>query len=189
MQQRPEWRRWLPGGIAAVVKLWCEGDPWGLRTAQRLIRADILAPVRAGFEADRETRYVGNPPAMIAVVAENPGDPCALPTDDSRQFFLETCKTLAPDWRNEVTLQSVEMFIEYEPGVYIPDICPTPFLLVVALGDHLVSADIACAAFETARQPKKLVMLPGGHFDAYVGRNFEISSAAQRDWFVEHLGL
>ena len=29
--------------------------------------------------------------------------------------------------------------------------------------------------------------MPGGHFDAYVGRGFEISSAAARDWFVEHL--
>lgn len=32
-----------------------------------------------------------------------------------------------------------------------------------------------------------LVLVPGGHFDAYVGRGFEISSAAARDWFVEHL--
>jgi hypothetical protein len=29
--------------------------------------------------------------------------------------------------------------------------------------------------------------VPGGHFDAYVGRGFEISSSAARDWFVEHL--
>ena len=29
--------------------------------------------------------------------------------------------------------------------------------------------------------------MPGGHFDAYVGRGFEISSGAARDWFVEHL--
>jgi hypothetical protein len=35
--------------------------------------------------------------------------------------------------------------------------------------------------------PKKLVLVPGGHFDAYVGPGFEISSGAARDWFVEHL--
>jgi uncharacterized protein len=34
--------------------------------------------------------------------------------------------------------------------------------------------------------PKKLVMLKGGHFDAYVA-DFDKASAAARDWFVEHL--
>jgi uncharacterized protein len=29
--------------------------------------------------------------------------------------------------------------------------------------------------------------MPGGHFDAYV-KGFEASSAAARDWFLEHLG-
>lgn len=159
----------------------------GLRNARRLIRSDFFPSVRTNFDADRASRYAGNPPAMIPVVAENPGDPCALPTEDSRQFFLETCKTLAPSWRNEVTLQSVELFTEYEPGWYIPNICPTPFMLVVALGDTLVSSEIACAAYELALEPKKLLLLPGGHFEAYVSPAFEVSSPAQRDWFVQHL--
>jgi hypothetical protein len=32
-----------------------------------------------------------------------------------------------------------------------------------------------------------VVITPGGHFDAYTGPGFEVSSAAARDWFVEHL--
>jgi hypothetical protein len=35
--------------------------------------------------------------------------------------------------------------------------------------------------------PKKLVMVDGGHFDAYTGAGFEVSSGAARDWFVQHL--
>ncbi|MGH3291446.1 MAG: hypothetical protein ACRDP7_06545 [Trebonia sp.] len=31
-----------------------------------------------------------------------------------------------PAWRNEVTLRSVGMFTEYEPGIYLPFISPTP---------------------------------------------------------------
>lgn len=159
----------------------------GLRNARRLIRSDLFAGVRANFDADRESRYAGNPPAMIKVVAEEPGEPCALPTDDSSEFMLNTHRLRAPSWRNEVTLKSVEMFIEYEPGIYIPNISPTPFLLVVAGGDHLVPVDIACGAFEQALEPKKLLILPGGHFDAYTGEAFKINSAAQCDWFVQHL--
>ena len=161
----------------------------GLRNVKRLIRSDIIPAVRANFDADRASRYAGNPPARIPVVGENPGDPCALPTDDSRQFFLETSKTLAPSWRNEVTLHSVELFTEYEPGWYIRNICPTPFMLVLAVGDTLVPVEIACEAYEQALEPKKLVLVPGAHFEAYVSPAFEISSAEQRDWFVKHLKL
>jgi uncharacterized protein len=49
------------------------------------------------------------------------------------------------------------------------------------------SGELAAEAFETAAHPKKLVLVPGGHFDAYVGPGFEISSGAARDWFVDHL--
>ena len=124
---------------------------------------------------------------MIPVVAEDPSAPCALPTPDSAEWFLETGKTRAPAWRNEVTLRSVEMFTEYEPGSYISWISPTPLLMVVAAGDHLVQADLALEAFGRAREPKKLVLLAGGHFEAYT-KDFEAASGAARDWFLEHLG-
>jgi hypothetical protein len=41
-------------------------------------------------------------------------------------------------------------------------------MMVVAPGDHLTVADEALAAYQRALEPKRLVMLPGGHFDAYV---------------------
>ncbi len=89
----------------------------GHRNARRLIRADFIAPVQAQCDEDRRRRFAGEPPAMIPVVAENPLAPCALPTADSWQWFTETGRTRAPAWRNEVTLRSVEMFMEYEPGM------------------------------------------------------------------------
>ena len=159
----------------------------GLRNAKRLVRSDMLASVRANFDADRKARYSGKPPVKIPVVTEKPGEACALPTEDSTRFFLETSKSRAPAWRNEVTLRSIEMFWEYEPGFYVSRISPTPFFLAVAAGDHLVPVDLACEAYEKALQPKKLLILPGGHFDAYTGEAFKINSAAQREWFVQHL--
>jgi fermentation-respiration switch protein FrsA (DUF1100 family) len=93
----------------------------------------------------------------------------------------------APAWRNEVTLRSVEMFTEYEPVSYMPYISPTPLLLLlVAAGDHLVPAELAIAGYEQAREPKKIIIMPGGHFDAYV-KGFEAASGPARDWFVRHL--
>jgi fermentation-respiration switch protein FrsA (DUF1100 family) len=59
--------------------------------------------------------------------------------------------------------------------------------MVVAARDHLTVVDLTTAAYEQAREPKKLLVLPGGHFDAYVDEAFATSSAVQRDWFVQHL--
>lgn len=158
----------------------------GHRNARRLIRADYFAGVLAMCDDDRRARYAGGKPAMIPVVAEDPAAPSALPTPDSFTWFTETGKTRAPSWRNEVTLQSVEMFTAYEPGAYVRYISPTPLMMVVALGDHLTVADEALGAFEEAREPKRIVCLKGGHFDAYV-KDFESASGPARDWFRAHL--
>ena len=169
------------GCVAAQVPLIS-----GYRNARRLIRSDLIAPVLAMCADDRLKRFRGEPPAMLPVVSEDPAGPAALPTPDSWQWFTATGQSRAPAWRNEVTLRSVELFMGYEPGAWIELISPTPLLMVVALGDHLTVADEALAAYERARQPKRLVTLKGGHFDAYVA-DFEAASGAARDWFREHL--
>lgn len=159
----------------------------GYRNVLRLVRNDLIPQLRAQFDADRDARFRGEPPAMIAVVAEDPTKtPCALPTLDSWQWFTETGRTRAPAWRNEVTLRSVEMLMEYEPGVYIDRIAPTPLLMVVAANDVLTPTDLALEAYNRALEPKKLVILPGGHFDAYT-TDFQLAAGAARDWFVQHL--
>ncbi|HXV93779.1 MAG TPA: alpha/beta hydrolase [Pseudonocardia sp.] len=158
----------------------------GHANQRALVRADLLAGLREQFDADRAARFRGDPPAMVPVVSEDPMGPAALPTADSYQWFTETAKTRAPSWRNEVTLRSVEMFAEYEPGSYLPAISPTPLLVLPAREDHLTPVELATAAFGRASEPKRLQVLPGGHFDAYT-IGFEASSGAARDWFVEHL--
>jgi uncharacterized protein len=159
----------------------------GSANIAELVRADFRAGFRQMFDDDRAARFRGDPPAMVPVVAEDPLAPSALPTPDSWSWFTETGKTRAPSWKNEVTLRTVEMLGEYEPAAYIARISPTPLLMVVAREDHLTPAHLAIDAYERAREPKRLVILPGGHFDAYVD-GFDEASAAARDWFVEHLG-
>ena len=160
----------------------------GHRLARRLVRSDQIAGLQDAFQADRRARYAGEPAAMIPVVSEDPAGPAALPTPDSFEWFTQTAEARAPSWRNEVTLQSVELFTEYEPGAYLPFVSPTPLLMLVADGDHLTVAEEAFTAYEQALEPKKLVVLHGGHFGAYVGEGFAAASTAASDWFVQHLG-
>lgn len=159
----------------------------GRGNIQRLVRADLIAPTQAMFVGDRRNRFEGKAPAMVPVVAEDPMAPSALPTADSWRWFTETARTRAPAWRNEVTLRTLEMLTEYEPASYIANISPTPLLMIVALQDHLAVAELALAAYGKALEPKRLVTLPGGHFEAYV-EAFEAAYGAATEWFRLHLG-
>jgi uncharacterized protein len=158
----------------------------GWQNFRRLVRADFLAPLRAGLGADRDRRAAGNPPGMLPVVAEDPMAPSALPTADSYNWFTTTAAARAPAWRNEVTLRTIEYGFGYEPGAYIGLISPTPLLMIVAVNDHLAVSDLAITAYEHAREPKRLVLLPGGHFDAYV-EMFDQSAEPACEWFGSHL--
>src|SRR5262249_25981320 len=126
----------------------------GHESARGLVRADLVAPTQEMFDADRAARYQGEPPMMIPVVAPE-GEPCALPTSDSYEWFTTSGSERAPSWINQCTLRSVEMFWDYEPGTYLPYVSPTPLLLVVAAGDHLTVSDLAIDAYEQAREPKQ----------------------------------
>jgi fermentation-respiration switch protein FrsA (DUF1100 family) len=158
----------------------------GAQGFRRLVRSDFIAPLQAQLHAERAARAAGAAPALLPVVAEDPAAPSALPTADSYKWFTETAAARAPSWRNEVTVRSIEYGFGYEPGAYIGLVSPTPLLLVVAVKDHLTVSDLAIDAFERAREPKRLVLLPGGHFDAYVD-GFDRSFGAARDWFRTHL--
>ena len=158
----------------------------GYHNLRRLVRPDFLGGFREQFDADRLARFNGEPPAMVPVVDEDPLAPSALPTPDSYQWFTESHRTMAPSWRNEVTLRSVEMLGEYIPASYIEYISPTPLLLLPAADDVLTPTDLAISAYQRAREPKRIEILPGGHFDIYT-TGFERSSSLARDWFLQHL--
>ncbi len=160
----------------------------GRRNFETLVRVDFWEATWQLLAADRLARARGEAPAMLPVVDENPLAQSALPTADSYEWFTRTASR-APSWRNEVTVRTLEYFQGYEPGEYLKRIAPTPLLMVVAPLDRLAPGEWATAAYETAAGPKKLVLVPGGHFDAYTGAGFELTSSAARDWFVEHLGV
>ena len=136
------------------------------------------------LEADRIERFKSGKVNYLPVVAED--NNAVLNTSDSYKWFTETGKTKAPRWENKVTVESIEKFIEYSPATYIARIAPTPFLMMVAENDILTPTDVAINAFENAREPKKLVILPGGHFDAYIN-GFGQSSGNAIAWYKQYL--
>ena len=59
--------------------------------------------------------------------------------------------------------------------------------MTVAENDVLTPTDIALDAYSRALEPKRLHILPGGHFDAYSGPRFEKNSRVQTEFLREHL--
>ncbi len=157
----------------------------GVENFRRLVRADAFPGLHAWLAADRAEQYTTGKVNYLPVVAEQ-GQPSALPTADSYEWFIDVWKKRAPAWENRQTVRSLELALEYNPGASIHLISPTPFMMIVAKNDVLTPTDLAIEAFGHARAPKQLVILPGGHFDAYV-KGFELSSTPALQWFKQHL--
>jgi fermentation-respiration switch protein FrsA (DUF1100 family) len=68
----------------------------------------------------------------------------------------------------------------------VPWISPTPLLMIVALGDEVTPPDLSLDAYSKAKEPKKLVFLPGNHFAPY-SEEFTLAGNEARDWFTRHL--
>ncbi|OBF18202.1 acetylxylan esterase [Mycobacterium kubicae] len=149
------------------------------------VNNQVVGPER--FTADRRARARGDAPTMVPVIGKDPTTLVGLPTPDAYAFFTEARVTLDQQWPNEVTLRSLDNFYGYEPARHLPDIAPTPLLMIVAQEDGLTGGSLAAAAYQTAAEPKRIVFIPGGHFAAYTGQGFKLASEAARDWFTTHL--
>lgn len=146
--------------------------------AQRLL-------LREAFEADRAARFAGGEPRRIPVFSPDPFALCALPPAMSAKY-LAAAEAQTPTWRNEVTLRSVENMLQFEASGWARFISPKPFLMIVGALDTCTFPNLQLEVFEEAREPKRLVIHPGGHFDTYTDQ-FELTSGAALDWFREHL--
>ncbi len=155
----------------------------GRQSGLRRVPMDKLEALTRAFAEDRARRMQGEAPAMRPIAGEAADHPL-YPHGEARDYFADAAQS-APAWRNEVTLRSMEFARGYEPGIYVPFISPTPLQMIVGLKDSITCTDLQLEAFNRALQPKKLVLLSGGHFAPYTDE-FELSSGAARDWFVRH---
>lgn len=164
----------------------------GWQTTLRRTPPQALAERRKEFDADRHERFRGGSPKTVPMVVDpSSGGAASHGSTDAWEFF--TGQDAPPDdqwrfgkWRNEVTLRSLELYSEYEPGSFVERIAPTPLLMIVGDDDVVCPTDMALAAFNRAREPKRLELYPGGHFSAYTDQ-FERAARAAAEWFAEHL--
>jgi len=134
---------------------------------------------------DRIERYRTGKINYINVVAPE-GESCVLSQAESYEFFMEASK-LAPNWRNQITFESLEKQREFDPISLIHLIAPTPLLIIAAEDDALIPLDAPASAHKRALEPKSIKILPCGHFDIYTDPWVGEATRTAIDWFKTHL--
>lgn len=121
----------------------------------------------------------------IAVAAPE-GKPSVWPLQEWYDSFMDLSRN-APSWRNSMPVESLDTHITYEPIAPIARISPTPLLMVIASDDVITPTADEKEAFERAGEPKKLVVVPGRHFEAYHGPKHDAFVQPQVAWFKQWL--
>ncbi|MEU3649875.1 alpha/beta hydrolase [Lentzea sp. NPDC034063] len=157
----------------------------GYAAALRRVPPQNIAALEAVLEEDERAQFRGEGPGYQALVSADP----AVPATFRDPAAIAMYEQLMPDgvvWENKVTVRSSRNSKMYEPGSWITRVSPTPLLMIVSTHDTIALTDAELAAYERALEPKRLALLPGGHFDPYAGQ-FERASRAALDWFEQHL--
>jgi len=157
----------------------------GYEQGSRRVPPEGIAALEAALNDDERAQARGESPRLQAIVNKDIGVPASYRTQDAIDFYLQPLSPGAR-WDNVVTMRSTRLARMYEPGVWAPRIGPTPLMMIVARQDTVTLTDLALEAYERAHEPKKLVMIPGGHFDPYLS-GFDASCGAALKWFQEHL--
>jgi hypothetical protein len=157
----------------------------GFEAFRRSVRPDARAAFLAMQDQDREGRFRGAAPVMVKAVSDDPAEFCAMPGKAAFDYFMGQAR-LAPNWKNELTLRSFDLYRAVSNASFTPWISPTPLLMIIALADELAAPDLSLDAYQRAREPKKLVLLPGNHFAPY-SDEFSLTGHESRDWFTRHL--
>jgi cephalosporin-C deacetylase-like acetyl esterase len=156
----------------------------GYEQGLRRVAPDDVVALDEALAEDERAQARGEPPRYQAIVSADSAVSAAYRTPEAIGFYRQS----VPEgtWENAVTIRSTHAARMYEPGVWIARVAPVPLLMVVALSDTITLTDLALAAYARALEPKRLELIPGGHFHPYLS-SFPQASGAARAWFREHL--
>ena len=150
------------------------------------IGKDGLERLRGMLATDRAQRFEDGTVNYMNVVGL-PGELAALNVPDAYEAMMRNAEG-APNWINQVTLESLENYVEYVPTASIELITPTPMLMVLAEQDSVIPVELARAAFDRAGDPKELHTLPCGHFEVYETEPwFSKAVSSMVEWYTKYL--
>jgi uncharacterized protein len=136
---------------------------------------------------ERARHFVDGGEVYIANTLPPDKGPSLQSNLDTYEFSVQAQATIAPNWRNEVTLSSIDKLLEYAPARVIELVAPRPLLMILAKDDQITRPESIREAFARAGGPKELIEVEGGHYSVYNGASSETAAKAAAEWFVRHL--
>lgn len=150
-----------------------------------------LAGINHMVHEDRKNMVNGGEPARVALVRmpDDPADQFVLFEDqDDYDYLVGGPDGPAEGWINSVTVRTTGRVLAYDVRQFMRRISPTPLLMVVAGDDQTTPPSLALEAYEAALEPKKLLMIGGGHYGVYWPHlSRDLVTAAAADWFETYL--
>lgn len=124
---------------------------------------------------DRESQLAGNPPFTIPVLTERGENPAGFGGDTVAEDYntIVNAYKVAPNHRNETTLQTYYNIAMWQPFAMVTHISPMPVLVLTAGNDRISLANNQKAMFDTMKGPKRMHIEPNkGHMDILSGESF-----------------
>jgi fermentation-respiration switch protein FrsA (DUF1100 family) len=147
----------------------------GRRNLRARLSADDYQAMQAEWSRDRQRRLAGEESVRARAGSA-----------DTRAFVAANDPAYFEGYVNEVTVRTYEWYSCYEPGRLVSWIAPTPLLMIVCDADRTTPTADSLWAYQRAHEPKRLVVLPGGHYAVYT-EQFERCATEAVDWFRMHL--
>jgi len=134
---------------------------------------------------DRIKRYGNGVVNYVKVVAPE-GQSCYFPVKVAYDYFMSTQET-APNWRNQITVESLEKIREFDTVSSVHLLTPIPLLLIHAEKDDLVPSDTISMVYEKVSGPKAIEKLPITHFEIYHEPWLSKAAEAAISWYRKYL--
>jgi fermentation-respiration switch protein FrsA (DUF1100 family) len=153
----------------------------GARWMRSVRRPDEWFDLLARSEADREQRVVSGKSQMVA------REEILLPDRQSAELAAKA-RAANPNAVGQIPLEYIDETLQFHPEWVVDRIAPRPLLLIAAGDDRLVPPEDCASLYEKAKDPKKLVVVPGvGHYEVYAKPAFDVVMRETVDWFTRHL--
>lgn len=138
------------------------------------------APMRMLIEEERRKRVLTGAPTMV--------EPLQLLSDPETGAFFGKARKRWPSLAQPISMEFLESTFSHRPIAVVDQLAGRPLLLVAAELDTVTPAAEFEALYAAAREPRKLVVLPGlRHYEIYSGEPLEQSIAEEVAWFREWL--
>lgn len=157
-----------------------------LATSEQQMGREVLQGVMFQTGQDRVARYKTGSPATYKTAWGKPGEDVLFPVEEAYDFYTHAKSTIAPNFENKATVQSMENLFEYNPDFAIHLASPTAVLIVHAEKD-VIPVQLVRDVYERALEPKKLVVMDCKHTDLYDKEPWVTRSADEAiAWFRKH---